>query len=323
MKDFFSFCPALVHPLRITMILAVFFASDLVRSAAAAAPSFQGTFTSASLCSPRGIGLSPSGEVYVGSDCTFPNMQRFTTSGGFLGTWGFPAGYQGPPNGVALDGSGNVYVTDSQANRVYKFTGTGVMVTSWGSTLQPVDVAVNGSGDVFVAGLGAGSCYPVCPSSAAVQRFASDGTLLGTIGSVGFGPGQFQQPRGIAVDASNRIYVADHDRWRILRFNASGSFDMEFSTPGPPYDVAVGTDGNLYVTRGYESNQVLQYSPGGTLLQSFSSPNGLDGGMWIAINPAGAIYIVEQGGFRITKFQIDQTTGATRKTFGRLKTMYR
>src|SRR5438045_4197625 len=134
------------------------------------------------------------------------------------------------------------------------------MVSSWGSTLQPVDVAVNGSGDVFVAGQGVGGCYPVCPSSAGVQGFANAGALVATVGSAGFGPGQFQEPRGIAVDQSGRIYVADHGRWRILRFQANGSFDMEFSTSGPPSDVAVGPDGNLYVTGGYESNQVLQYS---------------------------------------------------------------
>src|SRR5438067_1499764 len=114
MKISFSFSTALM--------LAILFVSCLARDAGAATPTYQGTFTSAGLCSPRGIGLSPSGEVYVGSGCTFPNMQRFTASGAFLGTLGFPAGYQGPPNGVALDGSGNVFVTDYQANRVYKFT---------------------------------------------------------------------------------------------------------------------------------------------------------------------------------------------------------
>src|SRR5262249_33888926 len=145
----------------------------------------------------------------------------------------------------------------------------------------------------------------------------------------GLGPGQFQQPRGIAVDASDRIYVADAGRLRIIRFQANGSFDMEFSTPvfggGPnaPADVAVGPDGNVYVTCGYASNQVLQYSPSGALLQSFSSPNGVDAGTGIAISPTGAIFIVENGSWRITKFQIDQTTSARRTTFGRLKTMYR
>jgi len=240
-------------------------------------------------------------------------MEHFTAAGGLVGTWAFPAGYLGSPNGVALDGSGNVYVTDYEGNRVYKFTSAGALLTRWDSSYSgPVDIATDGSGGVFVVNL----------IGKRVEKFTAGGSYLATIGSAGTGQGQFQEPVGIGLDASGRLYVADAGRVRILRFLANGNFDMEFAPPGAPYDVAVGPDGNIYVIR-FNNGEVYQYSPGGALLLSFGSPNGLNGAYRIAINPTGTIFITEQYNTRVTRFQIDQGTGAMRLTFGRLKALYR
>jgi len=322
------------HANRFALILAILVSPGFARIAAAAAPSFQGTFTRPDLCSPRGIGLSPSGDVFVGSTTgcqpgqIFDHIEHFTAAGGLVETWALPApfagggrpGYLGPPDGVALDGSGNVYVTDYNGERVRKFTSSGAELF-WGSLgfplpfSGPVDIAVDGSGDVFVAEL-------VDLSGPRVRKFTAGGSYLATIGSAGTGPGQFQGPFGIALDASGRIYVADAHRVRILRFLANGSFDMEFTPPVAPYDMAVGPDGNIYVIS-VNTNQVFQYSPSGALLLSFESPSGLQRAFRIAIDPTGTIFITEQDSNRITKFQIDQPTDARRLTFGRLKVLYR
>jgi streptogramin lyase len=97
---------------------------------------------------------------------------------------------------------------------------------------------------------------------------------------------------------------------------------MEFAPPANPYDVAVGPDGNVYVITSAD-NVVHQYSPGGVLLRSFQSPAGMALEWRIAISSTGAIYITEQYNHRVTKFQIDMTTGATQTSFGRLKSLYR
>jgi tripartite motif-containing protein 71 len=263
----------------------------------------------------------PSGDVFVGSGCVNPgqHMEHFTAAGVLVGTWGFPAGYLGTPIGVAADGSGNVYVADYDGSRVYKFTSSGALLTTWGSLgsapgqfRAPVDIAVDGFGDVFVVEM----------DGKRVQKFTSGGSYLKTIGSAGTGQGQFQQPYGIAVDASGRLYVADVGRARVLCFLANGSFDMEFATLSAPSDVAVGPDRNVYVIR-YDYDGLYQYSPSGALLWSFFSSGGLPGTVRIAINPAGTIFITEKYYHRITRFQIDQTTGVVRSTFGRLKALYR
>src|SRR5439155_23590105 len=86
------------------------------------------------------------------------------TSGGcgtFLTTWGSAGtgnGQFNAPDGVATDGSGNVYVVDTFNNRIQKFSSTGTFLTTWGSSgtgngqfNAPYGVTVDGSGNVYVA----------------------------------------------------------------------------------------------------------------------------------------------------------------------------
>lgn len=294
------------------VVLALLMLSGFARVASAAAPVFQGTFTSPELCSPRGIALSPTGQVTVGSDCLTRHLARFTAAGGFLEAWALPQGFLGSPNGVATDGSGNVFATDNDANRVYKFTSGGTVTTFWSAPGSPVDLAVNGSGDVFVAAL----------NGQRVQKFTNNGVFLATIGGPGGGPGQYLQPVGLGMDPGGRLYVADAGRGRVLRFQSNGSFDMEFAPPANPYDVAVGPDGNVYVITAVD-NVVHQYSDGGVLLRSFGSPAGMALPWRMAVSPTGAIYITEQYNHRVTMFQIDMTTSVSRTSFGRIKSLYR
>ena len=51
-----------------------------------------------------------------------------------------------------------------------------------------------------------------------VSVFTSQGEYLTYFGSYGSGPEQFQNPRGIAVDQSGMIYVADYANNRVLVF---------------------------------------------------------------------------------------------------------
>jgi DNA-binding beta-propeller fold protein YncE len=62
------------------------------------------------------------------------------------------------PRGISVDGSGNVYVADTNNHRVQVFTGTGTFVRKWGGTgtgdgqfNAPTGIVVDGSGNVYVA----------------------------------------------------------------------------------------------------------------------------------------------------------------------------
>ena len=297
-------------------VLPVAVACHLVASVAfAQGPTFQGTFTEPDLRLPRGIAQGPSGDVFVGAgEDGGAHIARFTGTGTLTSTWALGASpfLSYLPNGVAVDGSNVVFVTDATSNYIRKFTSVGFRFSSFVTGLQPVDVALNSANEVFVMAAG----------NKQVQKFTNSGSLLASFGSAGGGPGQFEDPQGLAVDGSGRVYVADHTRMRIVRFLANGVFDMEFGTPVPPSDMAVGIDENIYVISP-ESPSVYRYSPSGSFQLAFGSPSGLYSVSRICVGPAGAIYITEQNTRRVTKFQIDRATSATRTTFGRLKAMFR
>jgi tripartite motif-containing protein 71 len=81
--------------------------------------------------------------------------------GAFLTTWGSSGSGNGQfslPEGVATDGSGHVYVADTNNDRIQKFDASGTFLTTWGSVGSgngqfdsPIGVATDGSGNVYVA----------------------------------------------------------------------------------------------------------------------------------------------------------------------------
>ena len=123
------------------------------------------------------------------------------------------------PEGVAVDGQGNVYVADSFNDRIQKFDSSGNYLGQWGSCGSgngqfkgPLGVAVDGQGNVYVADTG----------NNRIQKFDSSGGYLGQWGSYGSENGQFKYPIGVAVDGKGNIYVADlgngrHPKIRLQR----------------------------------------------------------------------------------------------------------
>ena len=69
--------------------------------------------------------------------------------------------FKNSPSGIAVDGSGNVYVVDDGNYRIQKFSSTGAFLAKWGSFgtgstqfWRPLNVAVDGSSNVYVSDWG-------------------------------------------------------------------------------------------------------------------------------------------------------------------------
>ena len=69
-----------------------------------------------------------------------------------------------------------------------------------------------------------------------VGKVAPDGTWLGSFGTPGSGPGQFNTPHSIAIDAQDHVYVADRGNGRIQVFDTDGHFlrQIVIDVPVPP-----------------------------------------------------------------------------------------
>src|SRR5262249_57302310 len=114
----------------------------------------------------------------------------------FLLKWGVPSGTGNgeliAPQGVATDGSGNVYVADTNNNRIQKFDASGTFLTTWGSSgsgngqfNNPSGVATDASGNVYV----------VDSHNNRIQKFDARGTFLTTRGGSGAARRPVQAPR--------------------------------------------------------------------------------------------------------------------------------
>ena len=139
-----------------------------------------------------------------GSRC----VQKWTTSGVFTSTWGSDgtsAGQFANPTGIAVDGSGDVYVADLK-NRVQRFTSAGSFVLQWGNeilnSVNSPSLALSGN-SLYVgynSGLSA-ACGHL------VERRTLTGTLVGS-SCLPWAGGN----TGIAVNGSGDVFVTDGTR---------------------------------------------------------------------------------------------------------------
>jgi hypothetical protein len=87
----------------------------------------------------------------------------------------------------------------------------------------PTDIAFAPNGELVVTdGYG----------NARIVRFSKNGKYLGAFGSRGNGPGQFQLPHNVVIDAQGLIYVSDRDNQRIEIFDASGKYLRQWEHVG-------------------------------------------------------------------------------------------
>lgn len=193
-------------------------------------------------------------------------LQSDSFSVKFASTIGSGAAHLNFPQGIAADNSGNIYVTDSNNNRIVKFDSKGNLLETIGSTgsgngqlLFPVGVTVDKSGNIYVADL----------DNYRIEKFDSSGNfLLKFSTSIG---GNVTDPRGVAVDDSGNIYVADMYN-AIEKFDSSGNL---ISTIGN-YEISgtqgitLDKSGNIYALDNGKP-QIVEFSSSGTFIKEWGS----------------------------------------------------
>lgn len=131
-------------------------------------------------------------------------------------------------------------------------------------------------------------------------------------GRRGLGDGRLQKPRAVAIDAEDRLFIADMTG-RIQVFTADGEFLYGWRTPeyanGKPSGLAFANDGNLMVADTHYF-RMLVYTPKGELLKdrTIGGINGFGPGEFNFVTEClqdaeGNYYISEYGEFdRVQKF---------------------
>ena len=240
-----------------------------------------------------------------------------------FGTKGEKEGQLTQPFGVAVDGEGNIYVSDLKG--VQKFDPRGrFLLTFSGEHLGfPRGLAVVTNGH---AGFGVelakstkerdrlssqGNVYVADLVNHAIVKFDSQGRFLARFGREGEGAGEFRSPIDLTVDEEGNLYVVDQGNYRIQKLDPQGNVLLTFGRRGQgngefmrPRGVAVDGEGNIYVTDlGYYLAQ--KFDPQGNYLGrvgwSHSGEN-----MWlmrgIVVDGEGNIYLLDGLNHRIQKF---------------------
>ena len=163
---------------------------------------------------------------------------------------------------IAYDASGNIYVADTNNNRIQKFDSSGNLLLKFGTNGTangqmngPSGIAIDANGNIYITDT----------DNYRVQKFDSDGNFVSKFGTIGSETGQFKYPIGIDVDSDNNLFVVDTQNSRVQVFDSSGVFVSTFGTNG-------------------------------SKVGEFNSPNGID------VDPNGNIIIVDTSNSRVIRY---------------------
>jgi len=184
---------------------------------------------------------------------------------------GVPASGLNDPLGVAVDGSGNVFIADTDNNRVVEVTPGGIQTTVPTSTLNhPSAVAADAAGDVFITDSGNNQVLKVTP-----------GGVQTTVPATGL-----NRPEGVAVDGLGDVFISDDGNNQVVEVTPSGVQTTVLCCLNNPKGVAVDGSGDVFIAN-FGDSTVLEVFPGG----SYSAVpfRGIVGPLGVAVDAAGDV----------------------------------
>ena len=319
-----------------------------------------GTGTAAQFNHPEGIAVDASGNVYV-SDAYNNRIRKITPLGvvttfagsgatGSTNGTGTAASFN-TPNGMAIDGAGNIYVADYHNNLIRKITAAGVVSTLAGNGTagfingaaasaefnSPTSCAADVLGNVYVADNQNNVIRMITPAGM-VSTLAGSGSI-GSANGTGTAA-TFHYPFGITLGPSGNIYVADwynHEIRKITQTGVvttlagsttAGFVDGTGSSASFNYPISIISDANenLYVAD--EHNQAVRMiTPAGIVKTlagtgSSGSANGVGNAatfyypFGIATDATGYVYVAEYGNYMIRKVAISNYSVTPQLTNG-------
>ncbi|WP_199509112.1 NHL repeat-containing protein, partial [Flavobacterium sp. AG291] len=252
-------------------------------------------------------------------------------------------------NKIVFDSANNAYVADGSSHKIRKITPDGIVSTFAGTGSAgsdngprtnatfngPEGLAIDASGNLYVADYSNNRIRKITPSGV-VSTFAGSGTAGATNGTGT--AATFQDPRGITIDPSGNLYIAEYSNNRIRKITPSGvvttlaGSGSQSSTDGTgtsaafynPYDIAYDAATNsLYVTE-FSSRRIRKVTLDGVVTTLAGNGAGYADGTGtaalfnnptcIASDSKGNLYVSDNGNFRLRR--VIASTGAVSTVAG-------
>ena len=199
------------------------------------------------------------------------------------------------PAGIALDGSGNVYVADPGAGTVQQYPVGGGAPISIGTNLSvPISAAVDAAGDVYILNQGTGNSgsggtgsVVEIPNVAGALDNSAQMTLLSGL----------NDPSDMVLDGLGNMYITLTGSNQVVQASSAaleGSGQALVSLGqglNAPTGIALDSNGNLYVAD-TGNNRVVEIGEGfqSTIGSGTTAPTG------VAVDPSGSVMIADGSG---------------------------
>ena len=192
---------------------------------------------------------------------------------------------------LAIDRSGNLFVTDHVSRSILKFTREGKKST-FASGLAPEHLAFDRSGNLFVTDKGSDSIF----------KFTPDGTRSTFASGLG-------HPVGLTFDDKSNLFVTvfvkEYSSSSIFKFTPEGVKSSLATGLNTPAYLAIDRSGNLYLfVADKGSDSILKFTPDGkesTFATGLSDPGAM------AFDAAGNLFVSGAASDLISKFTPDGT----------------
>ncbi len=255
---------------------------------------------------PRNLAVAPNGDILV-LDSLNGRVQRFDRTGKFISKFGSAGTGDGQfalprtdlgPAGIATDEDGNIYVADTWGYRIEKFGPDGQFLLKWGdgqatggditknqqfptSFYGPRSIAYDKTaGELFITDTG----------NHRVVVYDKQGQFKRQFGSRGSGPGQFDEPVGLAIGPDSKLYITDLRNRRVQVLDQQGGFDRQIAVPewaeaalSEPY-LTFDSQGDLYVSVP-TTGTILRFDQAGQVVASYNLGSGAN-----LLNPVGLVF---------------------------------
>lgn len=270
-------------------------------------PGYGGPALNTIVVHPSGLAADAEGDLYITSFTTSlvlklsPSGTITVFAGNFRGYFGFGAytGDGGPaaaarldhPAAVATDAAGNVYIADALNHAIRKVTRDGIITTVVGNGVagfsgdggpakqaqlnMPMGVAIDRNGNLYIADTNNRRVRKVDPSGTitTVAGGSHRSSPLGVAGTSFI----LTEPTGLAVDASDNLYIADEGGQHVLRLSPDG---MLTSAAGAGWRGFGGDGSTAYST--------FLFAPAG-----------------LALDSSGHLFVTEKGSPRVQKIDLN------------------
>lgn len=133
------------------------------------------------------------------------------------------------PNGVAIANDGRVFVSDGDNRRVQVFRANGTFDYFIDTSGVPRGIAIDSKSRLYV----------VDALAHTVDIYSLRGKRITQFGGQGFGPGQFNYPNDVTVDAQNHIYVTDRENSQVQVWGWPVAQPPVVSAPSTPWGWAL------------------------------------------------------------------------------------